>query len=169
MTALTLRQSRPMDFPMAIQRGQRRMPRIRGIRRCPHFEDCSDSGGGPHSVADEPFPRPRRIPSVRPGRSRALPPICTPRAILGGIPWRHIRFSFRDGAAGCRTSQKSPRPHPARRGRRRSPAASLVFHSQNRTNGKCDFSICTIFGPTHYLSTPSQPSGGAEFLFDFFQ
>ena len=33
MPSLTLRQSRPMVFPMAVQRGQRQMPRVWGVRR----------------------------------------------------------------------------------------------------------------------------------------
>ena len=46
MPTLTLRQSLPMAFSIAIQRGRRRMPRIWGIRRRPHFEDYLNPRGG---------------------------------------------------------------------------------------------------------------------------
>ena len=46
MPTLTLRQSLPMAFQIAIQRGRQRMPRIRGVRRRPHFEDYLNPRGG---------------------------------------------------------------------------------------------------------------------------
>ncbi len=46
MPALTLRRCFPMAHPMASQqRGQRRKPRVRGLRRCPH------GGHFPHSAS----------------------------------------------------------------------------------------------------------------------
>ena len=42
----TLRQSLPLAFQIAIQRGRGRMPRIRGVRPRPHFEDFLNPRGG---------------------------------------------------------------------------------------------------------------------------
>ena len=121
MPALTLRQSLPLAFQMAIQRGQRRTPRIRDIRLCPHLEDFSGpsrrsvSGAlGPIGVSL--FSHPPDIP---------LPGFCTICWLIPKRPFSTIGNKFSNHWKPCG-------PRAARPQRNHSPDQSSTWRSGTR-------------------------------------